>query len=54
MNMNVYIVSYFYSDGTYAGIIGVYDSESKADSAIFTNQLSYSDCTFVITSATIE
>lgn len=52
--MDVYIVSYFYSDGTYAGIIGVYDSESKADAAIFANQLNYSDCTFAITAATVE
>jgi hypothetical protein len=52
--MDVWVVSYFYPGGVYAGIIGVYDSEGKADGAIALARADYSDCTFVATSATVE
>ena len=50
----VYVVTYFYPDGSYAGIIGVYDKESKADSAINAHQSDYSDCHFIITESILE
>ena len=50
----VYVVTYFYPDGSYAGIIGVYDKESKADGAIIMHQSDYFDCLFLITESTLE
>lgn len=51
----VYVVSYFYPEGTYAGIIGVYDDEGKAKLTIMTmKQTDYPDCTFVVTRAEVE
>ena len=53
--MIVYVVSYFYPDGTYAGITGVYNDEGKARLAMQTLKLTdYSDCTFVITESEVE
>lgn len=53
--MIVYVVSYFYPDGTYAGIAGVYNDEGKAR---VTKQMlkltDYPDCTFVITQSEVE
>jgi hypothetical protein len=53
--MTVFIVSYFYPGGTYAGTIGVYDSEAKADAAVHLHKLTdYPDCTFAICEANVE
>jgi len=53
--MEVFVVSYFYSDGTFAGIIGVYSTENQADAVIMQNRMTdYPDCTFITTVATID
>lgn len=56
MSSMVYVVSYFYPDGTFAGVVGVYDSKVKADGAIFLHRttLGYADCTFVTTATPVE
>lgn len=53
--MTVHVVSYFYPDGTYAGIIGVYDCENKAKTTVQLHKLTdYPDCTFLITQSEVE
>lgn len=52
--MKIYVVSYFYNDGTYAGIIGSYKTEQSANSAINYNKIAYSDCNFIITETFLE
>lgn len=51
----VFVVSYFYPDGTYAGILGVYDTEDKANATVTLFKLTdYPDCTFVITQSEVS
>lgn len=53
--MQVYVVTYFYPDGTYAGIVGVYDDEVTAETTIgIMKIMDYPDCTFIITQAEVE
>lgn len=52
--MTIYVVQYFYPGGEYAGIIGVYSSEAKADAAIIKHQDEYNDCRFTVTEANVE
>lgn len=53
--MTVYVVSYFYPDGTYAGIIGVYKNEVMANGVVqFEKNISYPDCTFLVTQSEVE
>lgn len=49
--MKVYVLIYCYPDGSYAGLIGVYNSYEKAKANKDANQAFYSDCTFVISSS---
>ncbi len=51
----VWVVTYFYPDGTYAGIITVCDSEQKAADAVHkARTLDYPDCTFSMTEGVVE
>lgn len=51
----VYVVSYFYPDGTYAGIIGVYADPVGAHNATYIHShTNYPDCTFIVTRAEVE
>lgn len=51
----VYVVSYFYPDGTYAGIIGAYADPIAAHNTADTLKLTaYPDCTFIVTRAEVE
>ena len=53
--MEVFVVSYFYPGGTFAGIIGVYSTQIHADAVIMQNRMTdYPDCTFITTVATID
>jgi hypothetical protein len=53
--MTVWVVTYFYPEGAYAGIIGVYDSELKAADAIHKARTrDYPDCIFVTTEGSVE
>lgn len=53
--MSVYVVSYFYPDGSYAGIIGVYKDQESAEAAVkFGLMIDYTDCTFIITHAEVQ
>ena len=51
----VYIVSYFYPDDSYAGTIGVYKNPVKAQNTADMLKLTdYPDCTFIVTRAEVE
>lgn len=51
----VFVVSYFYPDGTYAGIVGVYKNEVTANAVVsFGKNINYPDCTFVVTRSEVE
>lgn len=51
----VYVVSYFYPDSSYAGIIGVYSDPIGAHNAADILKLTeYQDCTFIVTRAEVE
>jgi hypothetical protein len=51
----VYTVSYFYPDGSYAGIIGVYSNPVKArNTADMLKLTDYPDCTFIVTRSEVE
>jgi hypothetical protein len=51
----VYVVSYFYPDGTYAGMIGAYKNPIKAqDIADVLKLTDYPDCTFAVTRVEVE
>ena len=53
--MEVYVVSYFYPDKSFAGIVGVTSSASLADDLILYHEVNgYGDCTFVTTPATVD
>ena len=52
--MLAYVVSYFYPDGSYAGIVGARYNKKDAKDLVSTYQLSYSDCTFITTEVEVE
>jgi hypothetical protein len=53
--IEVYTVSYFYPDDTYAGIVGVYRNPVKAQNVADSLKLTdYPDCTFIVTRSELE
>lgn len=54
MNNTVYVVTYFYPDGSWAGIIGAYSNDARAQLEIEMQKKMYSDCIFVITEVEVD
>lgn len=50
----VWILVYFYPDGTFAGVIGAYSNLEKASAAFDAHKLIHADCSFLITGAPIQ
>lgn len=52
--MPAFVVTYFYPDGSYAGIVGARYYRESAEELIAAYRLSYGDCTFIVTEIEIE
>ena len=52
--MAVYVLTYCYPNGSYAGLIGAYSTESKALSVEASMKQDYFDCIFLITQVEVE
>jgi hypothetical protein len=52
--MTVFVLTYFYPGGVFAGIIGAYTSPERAAAAERLAKYDYSDCTFVTTEVAVQ